>query len=208
MTRLVSARGTFQIRLATVDDLPLLKPLWQEAQFSETDLEKRFTEFQVALNDQGAVVGALALQVAGADGRIHSETFADFALCDTLRPLLWERLQGVARNHGLFRLWTEEGAPYWRKDAGFSTPPAEALSRFPEAFGPMHGGWIALRLRDESADPNLLEAQFALFRQAEQAKRDKLLQRAQFLKMAGTAIAAALFVFALALLVWVVRHRH
>ena len=72
----------------------------------------------------------------------------------------------------------------------------------------MHGGWIALRLRDESADPNLLEAQFALFRQAEQAKRDKLLQRAQFLKMAGTAIAAALFVFALALLVWVVRHRH
>ncbi len=139
---------------------------------------------------------ALGLQVAGADGKIHSETFADFALSDTVRPLLWERLQLLARNHGLFRVWTEEAAPFWKKDAGFSAPPADTLGRLPEAFGRTRGGWLALRLREESADPNLLEAQFALFRDAERARREKLLQRAEALKMAGTVIAVLLFLFA------------
>ncbi|MGA2176431.1 MAG: hypothetical protein ABSH38_15755 [Verrucomicrobiota bacterium] len=203
----MNARGTFEIRRATVDDLAQLQELWKAAQFAVEDLEKKFTEFQVAVNDRGEVVGTVGLQLAGADGRIHSETFSDFALSDTLRPLLWERLQVVARNHSLFRVWTEEEAPFWKKDAGFSTPPADALSRLPEAFGSGRGGWLALRLRDESADPNLLEAQFALFREAERAKREKLLHQAEILKMAGTAVAVLLFIFALLVLIWFVRHR-
>ncbi len=201
----MNARGTIQIRRATVDDLAQLKELWQIAQFSVPELEKRFTEFQVAVNERGEVVAALGLQVAGADGKIHSETFADFALSDTVRPLLWERLQLLARNHGLFRVWTEEAAPFWKKDAGFSAPPADTLGRLPEAFGRTRGGWLALRLREESADPNLLEAQFALFRDAERARREKLLQRAEALKMAGTVIAVLLFLFAVGVLVWFVR---
>ena len=207
MTPLVKARGTFQIRRATVDDLPRLKELWLAAQFSADDLEKTFTEFQVAENSQGEVVAALALQLAGADGRMHSETFADFALSDALRPLFWDRVQMLARNHLLFRVWTEESAPYWKKDAGFSVPAGDLLSRLPPAFGPAHGGWLALRLRDESADPNLLEAQFNLFREAERAHREKLLRRAEWLKMAGTAVAVLLFLFAMGVLLWFVRHR-
>jgi N-acetylglutamate synthase-like GNAT family acetyltransferase len=207
LTQTVNARGTIQIRRAIVDDLPQLKKLWRIARFSVEDLEKRFTEFQVAQNDRGEVVAALGLQLAGADGKIHSETFSDFALSDTLRPLLWERLQVLARNHGLFRVWTEEEAPFWKKDAGFSTPPGATLGGLPEAFGPAHERWLALRLRDEASDPNLLEAQFAIFRDAERAKREKILQRAELLKMAGTGISVLLFLFAIAVLVWVMRHR-
>ena len=80
---------------------------------------------------------------------------ADFALSDTLRPLLWERMEIVAANNGLFRLWTEESAPFWRKHAGFSPAPGETLKRLPEVFGAAHEKWLALRLRDESADPGL-----------------------------------------------------
>lgn len=178
--------------------------LWAAAEFPAAQLEKQFTDFQVAESPGGQIAGAVALQVAAPEGRIHSETFADFALSDTLRPLLWQRLESVARNHGLFRLWTAETAPFWKKDAGFSAsqgPP-------PEAFGPARGTWLALRLKDEGADPALLEAQFNLFREVERAKREKLLQRAATAKVAGTLIAALLFIFSMGVLVWFLRHRH
>jgi N-acetylglutamate synthase-like GNAT family acetyltransferase len=193
----------YRVRRATTDDLEQLMALWAAAALPAAELEKRFTEFQVAESPDGRIVGAIGLQVAGADGRIHSETFADFALSDTLRPLFWQRLETMARNHGLFRLWTAETAPFWRKDAGFST----AAGPPPEAIGPAHGSWLALRLKEEGADPNLIEAQFVLFREAERARRDKLLQRAAALKMVGTAIAVLLFVFSMGLLFWFFRHR-
>jgi N-acetylglutamate synthase-like GNAT family acetyltransferase len=193
----------YRIRRATTDDLEQLMGLWAAAALSAAELEKRFTEFQVAESLEGRIVGAIGLQLAGADGKIHSESFADFALSDTVRPLLWQRLETMARNHGLFRMWTAETAPFWKKGAGFtiaSIPP-------PEAFGPAQGPWLALLLKDEAADPNLIEAQFTLFREAERAKREKLLQSAAALKLVGTVIAILLFVFSMVVLFWFFRHR-
>jgi N-acetylglutamate synthase-like GNAT family acetyltransferase len=197
----------YRVRRATTDDLAQLIHLWSTAQFPVADLEKRFTEFQVVATATGEVVAAIGLQVAGTDGRIHSEWFSDFALSEDLRTPLWERLQTVASNHGLFRLWTEESAPFWKKAAGFSNPPGDLVSRLPAEFGAARAGWLVLRLKDESADPNLLEAQFAMFRDAERARLEKLLQRAHAVKMVGTGIAVILFLLALGTLVWFVRHR-
>jgi hypothetical protein len=194
----------YNVRRATTDDLQQLTVVWTAAALPASELEKRFTEFQVAESADGRIVGAIGLQVAGTEGRIHSETFADFALSDILRPMFWQRLETMARNHGLFRLWTTETAPFWKKDVGFST----ASDPAPETFGPAPGPWLVLRLKDESADPNLLEAQFTLFRETEKAKREKLLQSAAALKMIGTAIAAILFIFAMGVLIWFFRHRH
>jgi N-acetylglutamate synthase-like GNAT family acetyltransferase len=198
----VSAPG-YLIRRATTDDLEQLKAVWAAAALPAAELEKQFTEFQVAESADGHIVGAVALQVAGSDGKIHSETFADFALSDALRPLLWQRLEIVARNHGLFRLWTAETAPFWKKAAGFASAPGPP----PEAFAPARGEWLSLRLKDEGADPNLLEAQFNLFREAERARREKLLQRAAVVKLAGTVIAVLLFIFSMGVLLWFFRHR-
>jgi N-acetylglutamate synthase-like GNAT family acetyltransferase len=195
--------SAYRVRRATTDDLEQLKAAWAAVALSAGELEKQFTDFQVAESADGRIVGAIALQVAGADGRIHSETFADFALSDLLRPLLWQRLETVARNHGLFRLWTAEAAPFWKKHAGFATPPGPP----PSSFGPTGGPWLALRLKDEGADPDLLEAQFRLFRDAERARREKLLRRAEVLRMAGTLIAVLLFLFSIAVMVWFFRHR-
>lgn len=203
----MSARHSFPVRRATTDDLPQLSLLWAAAHFPTEELEKRFTEFQIAENAQGEIIAAIGLQISTADAKIHSETFADFALSDTVRPLFWERLQSMAQSHGLFRLWTREAAPFWRKDAGFSTASNETLDRLPESFGLRHDGWLALRLRDETADPNLLEAQFVLFREAEQARREIVLRRAHAVKIAATVFAALLFLFALVVLFSFIRNR-
>lgn len=197
----------YQVRRATTDDLPQLSELWKTAQFPVNELEKRFTEFQIAATATGEVVAAIGLQVAGSDGRIHSEWFTDFALSEALRPPLWDRLQVVALNHGLFRLWTDESAPFWKKGAGFSSASGELMGRLPADFGGAPGGWLVLRLKDESANPDLIEAQFTLFRDAEKARREKLLQRAHMIKMIGTGIAVLLFLLALGTLVWFFRHR-
>jgi hypothetical protein len=177
------------------------------AEFPVAELEPRFTEFQVAATPSGEVVAAIGIQITGTDGNIHSEWFADFALSDALRPLLWDRLQLVAQNHGLFRLWTGESAPFWKRAVGFSTPSPEVMARIPADFGEARTGWLVLPLKDEAADPALLEAQFTLFRDAERIRREKILQRANALRMAGTGLAVILFLFALGLLIWFARHR-
>jgi len=194
---------SYKARRATTDDIDALKALWESAGFTAADLEKQFTDFQVVENTEGRIVGAIALQIEGAHGKIHSEAFIDFGLTDTLRPLLWERLEKMAQSHGLFQLWTLETAPFWKKAAGFISATAQP----PEVFGPANAPWLSLRLKDEGADPNLLEMQFNLFREAEKAKREQLLQRASALKMVGTGIAVLFFIFAVVVLVTFLRHR-
>jgi N-acetylglutamate synthase-like GNAT family acetyltransferase len=199
----VSTPASYRVRRATTDDLDHLMAVWASAGLPAGELEKQFTDFQVAESADGRILGAIGLRIEGAHGKIHSESFADFALTDTLRPLLWARLETMARSHGLFRLWTLETAPFWKKDAGF----ASASAQPPEVFGPANGPWLSLRLKEEGADPDLLEKQFNLFREAERARREKLFQRAAALKMFGTAIAVLVFLFAMGMLVWFFRHR-
>lgn len=199
--------NSYRTRRATVDDLAQLAELWQAAHLPVAELEKQFTDFQVAEDGQGKLAAAIGLHIEGGHGRVHSETFADFALTDALRPALWERLQVVAQNHGLFRLWTEEAAPWWKKDAGFSTPSDELLQKLPETYGPRHAAWLTLRLKDEVADPALLDKEIALFKEAERFRREKLMRRGRALRIIGTVISALLLLFALALLFFVLIYR-
>ena len=184
-----------------------LAELWRGAHLPAAELEKQFTDFQVAEDQQGKLAAAIGLHIQGGHGRVHSETFADSALTDALRPALWERLQVVAQNHGLIRLWTEETAPWWKKEAGFSTPSDEILQKLPESHGPRHAAWLTLQLRNEVADPALLDKEIALFKEAERVRREKLMRQGRALRIIGTLISALLFLFALALLLYVVKNR-
>src|SRR5689334_20536855 len=120
----------YRVRRATLDDVGQLTTLWQSMRFPADELARRITEFQVAEALDGKVLGAVGLQIAQRHGRIHSEAFTDFALADQLRPLFWDRLQGVATNHGLLRFWTQEEAPFW-SHCGLIAPDAEALEKLP-----------------------------------------------------------------------------
>jgi N-acetylglutamate synthase-like GNAT family acetyltransferase len=200
----LSSHGT---RRATTDDLEPLKALWRAEGFAADELEKQLTDFQVAADKEGRVAAAIGLQIAGDQGLIHGETFADFGQTDLLRPRLWQQLQTTAQNHGLFRLWTRESAPFWRKDAGFAGADKPLLEKRPASFGASEPGWLTLRLRQEGADAEALARQFELFKITEQAKREKLLRNARMLRWVGTLIAILVFAASFLLLIWVFKHR-
>ena len=99
-----------QVRRATLDDLQALVALWQVAGLPALELEKHFTDFQVVARTDGPLIGAIGLHVQGHHGKLHSEAFFHPEQQDEFRPQIWERIQMVARNHGLTRLWTRESA--------------------------------------------------------------------------------------------------
>src|SRR5262245_24687114 len=106
--------ANYIVRRATLDDLDALRPIWETMRLPVEDLEKRLTEFQVAEAEDGRIVGTVGLQTVARHARIHGEAFADFAAADAVRPQFWERIQTLAINHGIVRLWTREEAPFWK----------------------------------------------------------------------------------------------
>src|SRR2546428_4985210 len=138
--------SNYRVRRATLDDLAQLTGLWQAMRLAVPDLGKRITEFQVAEAPDGKLVGVVALQVTARQGRIHSESFVDFSLADKLRPVLWERLQSVARNHGLLRLWSQEKAPFW-SHCGMAAADAETMQKLPSLRGTGKGEGVTPELR-------------------------------------------------------------
>lgn len=181
----------YRIRRATVDDLAQLKALWQAMAFTTPDLDKRLTEFQVAVTAEGRVIGAVGLQIASGHGLIHSEAFTDFSLADEVRPLLWERLQAIAANYGLFRLWTREAAPFWGR-CGLLPASEELLPRLPEPWRAQASRWMTLQLREETAATISVEREFDLFMAAERQRTRSALDQARTLKTIATVLAVGL----------------
>jgi N-acetylglutamate synthase-like GNAT family acetyltransferase len=186
----------FSLRRATAEDLPKLTELWREAKIPTNELEKHFTEFQVAESPDQQLLGAIALRISGKDGFVHSESFGDFALADQLRPKFWERLQSMSQNHGLYRLWTVEDAPYW-KQSGFGPIPADHREKVPGTFGIAPDKGLLLVLKDESAIIRSIDKEFEAFRLAERERTDRVLSQAKTLKNLGLLIAIGLLLFVL-----------
>jgi N-acetylglutamate synthase-like GNAT family acetyltransferase len=139
----------FRIRRATLDDLPALRTLWQTSQTKPMDLEKRFTEMQVAEIADGQIVGAIGLKIERLHALIHSDIISDAAHAGPLHEAFWQRLQVLARNHGLFRLWTQSNDPYWTT-LGFRKPDEKEQEKMPESFGP--GEFLTFPLKAETAE--------------------------------------------------------
>jgi N-acetylglutamate synthase-like GNAT family acetyltransferase len=192
--------ANLQVRRATVDDLPRLIALWQMENLPWQDLEKRFREFQIVLAADGELLGALGIQTSGTDGHLHTEVFAHPEQSDALREMLWQRVQTVASNHALLRLWTQIEAPFWH-GIGFQLGTAEQLARIPSGFGNAVHPWRFLQFKEETATPLSIEKEFAMFREAEQERTQRLMQRARVLKILATFIGIALFIL---VMVWAV----
>ena len=172
----------YRIRRATLEDLNALKVLWESMRLpvAELGLEKRLTEFQVAEKSDGRIAGAMGIQVQGSQARLHSEAFADFSQADELRQLFWQRIQPLASNHGVLRLWTREKVPFWTR-LGFQPASAQALGKMPEAWDRSLPDWLTLQLKDEDAIASL-EKEIAMLMQTEKQKTARLLQRAKLVK--------------------------
>jgi N-acetylglutamate synthase-like GNAT family acetyltransferase len=189
----------YRVRRATLDDLSALKALWASMHFSGADLEKGLTEFQVVEDTDDKLLGAIALQISEKSGRVHGEAFKDFGLAEELRQLLWERLQVVAMNNGLLRLWTQESAPFWNR-CGLLPADAKTLEKLPRAWAGDSANWLTVQLRDETAVA-AVDKEFALFMETEKQKTARALDYAKTLKRVATAIAIVLAIFVLAFLI-------
>ncbi len=177
-----------QVRRATVEDLAKLLPLWKQENLPWADLEKRFKEFQVVEGPSGEVLGALGLQISGQEGRLHSEVFVYPEQSDALRTKLWERIQILANNHGLVRIWTQLATPFWHSN-GFQRPSADAQAKLPGAFASAPQPWLCLPLKDDTGPAVSLDKEFALFKEAEKERTDKIFRTAKVLKMVAFAIS-------------------
>ena len=196
----------FHARRATLDDLPRLRQLWALMQIPDGDLERQLTDFQVVSDETEQVIGSVALQVSHRQARIHSEAFEDFSLADYARPVLWSRIQTLAQNHGLARIWTREQSPFWTHN-GFQTASEADLEKMASVWDRFEPGWLTLKLKDEEAMASL-EKEFALFVESEKQQRSQLLNQAKVLKTLAIAGIVLISLMFLGAMVWVLIKRN
>ena len=180
----------YRVRRATVDDLANLLALWATMNFPAAELERRLTEFQIVEATDGSLLGTFAIEINNRHGRLHSEAFHNFALADTLRELLWERLQSIAANHGLVRLWTSESAPFWKYN-GFQPPVADVLKKLPVPWTAQPTDWppnSATGCHVEEALQTSLTTDFTQLKAEEKQRTEKVLRRARAVRNIGIGL--------------------
>lgn len=182
------------VRRATLDDLPQLVELWRMEKLPTEILQERFTEFQVVADPEGRIVGAVGLQMADKQGRLHSELFPKYDLADVLRPLLWERHKKVAQNHGIVRVWTQLTAPYWQA-GDFHDPSGEELATLPPGFSTQTGGWTTAQLKEQVAAIDTIEKELAMYREFERARTERIFKQAKLLKTVALVFALIVLAF-------------
>lgn len=180
----------FKIRRVHVADLNELRSVWRAAGIYSLELEKRFTEFQIVIDCEAAIVASFGIDVRKKDGHIHSLAFRANAPKEELQEVVWKRAQNLAENHGLLRLWAPD-EPFW-KDVGFAQPDEKARKQAAELYEATMDRRLVLTLRDEADIQKLAEAQFELFQQNTIAERERIMERSQVYR--NIAIAVALLV--------------
>jgi len=197
-----------RIRRATVDDRSALKTIWASMRLPADELEKRLTEFQVVENADGEVVGALGFQLLRQHALLHNESYSDFAVADAARELFWDRLQTLAANHGVFRVWTQERSPFW-KSFGFQPPGRAILTRLPEEWkNEFEGGWLTLQLKNEEVISAALEKQFAPFMTEEKLVTQKLSDKAKRINTIIIVVGFAIGILGIGTAIYLFIHRN
>jgi N-acetylglutamate synthase-like GNAT family acetyltransferase len=193
------------IRRATVDDLPALRSLWLAAHLPAEELEGRLTEFQVVEAD-GVFAGALGVQILRQHARLHSEDYADFSVADAARERFWERVQKLAANLGVFRVWTQETSPFWLR-WGFQPANVETLARLPDEWKNLEGRWLTLELKSEDAINAALKNQLGDFLAAEKQQTAHVAEQARKIRTSLTIIFFAIGFISIAFAVCLLLHR-
>jgi len=183
----------YSIRRANLEDLLVLQGLWETARLPVLDLERRLTDFHVALRPDGVLVGAIALRSAGSHGLVYGECYTSTAQAQDARPVLCERILSLARNHGCTRLWMRATNTEFWHSIGFRPAGADELTELPSALGERSGQWCTLVIRRGALLPEHLAEKFARLQEEEHAHTERLLLHARLLKWVAGAIAVGFF---------------
>jgi N-acetylglutamate synthase-like GNAT family acetyltransferase len=193
-----------QVRRATIDDLPALRQLWEAAGLPVTESEKRLIEFQVIFSEDGTLIGCLGLQISGEEGQLHSEVYLDLAIEDAVRQRLWERMQSVARNHSLYRIWIA-GQPSAWASFGFAEPTPEQRAKAPSGLQSSDLPCFVLSLRPEPPAGVSVERELALFKQSLREESENARRQARLLKLGLGFIGVLLLIGGLAAAIYVMQ---
>jgi N-acetylglutamate synthase-like GNAT family acetyltransferase len=179
---------TLRVRRATVEDLDMLRALWDSMHLPTAALEPRLTEFQVVVDADEKIVGGIGFQIASSQGHLHNEGFTDFGVADTARELLWKRIQTLSTNHGILRLWMRDNALFWTR-LGFHPASEQELKRLPVAWNSEGPPWFTFQLKDEVAI-NAVEQEMAMFMTASKKQSERTMEQLRVLK--GVALFVAI----------------
>jgi N-acetylglutamate synthase-like GNAT family acetyltransferase len=196
-----------RIRRATVDDLVTLREIWLSMRLPADELEKRLKEFQVVEDAGGNVLGAVGIQFSKQHALLYGEGFSDFSVADAARELFWRRIEALAANHGIFRIWTQETSPFWNH-WGFQPANAEILSRLPDEWKSFEGQWFTLELKNEEAITAALEGKFAGFMDTEKKQTSLVAEKARTLNRIITVIGFAIGIVCVGIAIYLLMHRN
>jgi N-acetylglutamate synthase-like GNAT family acetyltransferase len=185
---------TLRVRRATIEDLSMLRPLWESMYLPVGVLEPRLTEFQVVEDAEGKIAGAIGFQMSGQQGQLHNEGFTDFGVADHARDLFWKRIQVLCSNHGVLRLWMRDDPLFWTQ-LGFKPAGEEELKRLPAEWNTEGSPWFTLQLKDESAI-KAAEKELALFMDRQKRQAERTVQQMRTFKTLALVIAVLLSIFA------------
>lgn len=148
-------------RRAAVEDLAALQTLWQENGLPWEQLGGFLAEFQVAVDEDGLITAAVGLLIEGEHALLHTEAVRPNTDGDLARSALWRRVQIVARNQGVERIWTQEDAEYWAT-VGFAPVPPPLAERAPASFLKTSEEWRACDLLDPERAKAMIHEQLAI----------------------------------------------
>ena len=109
--------------------------------FTTESLAKRVTGSRVAEDAQGNVVGAVGLQIAERQGKIHSEGFTDFGVADQLRPVFSGSAAFRGDQSRAAATLDRGEAPFWTH-SGLVKPDADALEKLPASWRHPSADWL------------------------------------------------------------------
>ncbi len=194
-----------KVRRAVVDDIPQLIQLWKSENLKWEILEKRFTEFQIVIDSNNTILGAIGLHIVGHEALMHSEVFLHFDMADTIRDLIWKRLEVIAHNHGLIRIWTLETSPYWHHN-GFNLATPEQKQKFPTAFGDPNQDWYVIQLRSETpVKVTVPEKEFEVLLAQERESTERINTLGKIMRLVATLLAAILLIGVVVGAIYIVR---
>lgn len=194
-----------QARRATVEDLPALQSLWQRADLPWEQLEKFVTEFQVVDGDAGMLRGAIGLQRDGDQALLHSEALWSEDEGDAVRQALWARVQVLARNQGVLRVWTLEDAPFWQGVFRLATP-AE-VTGLTAAFADPEAPWRMLQLVDMARLEQMVQQQALLRGDFSGGADEKFQETVRRIRLAAYGMAVLVILLLVGFALYALVHR-
>ena len=155
----------------------------------------------------GLFLGAIGFTASGTHALLHNEGFTDFSVADSARNLFWDRLQVLAANHTVFRIWTQERSPFW-KTFGFGPTDAETLARLPAEWrNEFDGAWLTLQLKDEEAIATALGTTFAGFMETQKQETERVREKAKTMRNIVTVVAFGIGILCFGFAVYLLVHR-